>query len=305
MINGRLAAIVVVLLLGIGARAAEYATAFKDKAKETRTYRAQLEYKFDGLISLAESEPFRAGMRLDSRWDAREKVISTRKDVASLSYELLKGTEQGEALGELAEDAPEDAKYEGEMEPLAVTYTRSPSGSASKVKCTEGELPYLADDDEVIGSLGPFFSLAYPFGHGLVFPAATGQEGDAWSEETTINMPAPSPDGVDGAFAVKVTRRYVIDGARQIDGRELLQVTCTIAGKRGPGLQEWDTGEGEMAAVIIGGVVDGKITYLFDSAAGVLHRVTADITATLELKQEDRSAKLTETLNTRVERVKK
>jgi hypothetical protein len=291
------------VLLCIGAGAAEHATAFKDKAKETRAFRAELVYRLDGVLASADGKPQQAGMVIDLRWDAREKVLSAERGAAALSYELIKGTEKGQAMGALAAASPEDALYEEKMDPLAVSYRRGASGAASEIKCTEGELPFLDDDEEeLLGALNPFFALAYPFGHGLVFPAATGQDGDAWTEELAVKLPAPSPEGT---FAVGVNKRYVIDGARQVDGRKLLQVTCTVAGKRGPGLQEWEMEEGEMMAAIVGAVVDGTVTYLFDPAAGALHRVTARLSVTLEIKQEGRNAKLTESLNTRLERVKK
>jgi len=296
----------VAVLLGLGAaRGAEYATAFKDRAKATRTYHAEVGYRFEGVVSFADGKPVRAGGALDLQWDAREKVLSASKDGIALSYEVLAGTEKGEALGELADMSPDDAKFEEKMDPLTVTYTRAASGAASAVKCTKGELPFIAGEDEMIGALGEFFALGYPFGQELVFPAATAQDGDTWSEDIVVKLPAPSPTDAGETFPVTVTRQYTVDGARQIDGLTLLQVTCTLSGKRGPGLQEWEMQGGETVAAIIGGSVTGKITYLFDPAAGALYRVTAQLTASLDIKQEGRSAQLNETLTTRMEQVKK
>ncbi|MHB0936060.1 MAG: hypothetical protein ACYDCO_14130 [Armatimonadota bacterium] len=283
------------LLLWVCALGAEYPTAFKDSKGASRTYHAESRYRLDAVMTLEGEKPHHAGLTMHAVWDAREKVLSVRNGAAELSYELISGKEQGEALGEIAEESPEDAKYEGEMEPLTVTYTRVASGKATKIKCTKGELPYSTADGEFAGALGPFMALAFPFGHGLVFPRSTGEDGDSWSEERTITLSSP-----DGDFPVNAKLTCRIDGTERVGDRECLVVTCTVAGKRGPGLQEWEI-EGETVAIIIGGAVDGKITYYFDPLSGTLQRADADLTASLEMKQEGQNAKITEKLATRIE----
>jgi len=288
------------VLCGAGtmARAAKYATAFNDRADVTRSLRSEIHYREDRHI-IEGGQTHDGAWTFDMQWNAREKVKSINRGVTMFSYEQKDGAVKLEFFGDLAGDSTDHFAQEDTLDAMNATYQRAASGEVIDVQAGNGKLQqYLALRPRNLVTMLPtnryglrqFDLLSLPFGHGLVFPAATMKDGATWSTNATVNMQVN--------FPVEVIAVFKIAGKQQIDTRQFLKITCTLAGKRGPEPGEW-----EKLAATITGKVDGKIIYLFDPAAGAVQQVTAELSSVQEIQQQGKTTKLTETLTTKLENV--
>lgn len=289
-------AVAVGLLLcgcSMSAYGAKYATQFKDRAGNTRSLHA--ECRFSRVSStVADGEALReAGMNLTLLWDAKEKVLSVRRGITEISYRQENGKAIVELPGTAAEEVPDNAKAEDKLDPMTATYSRKASGEITDVKEAENELGVYLSRMAGAAGLLPYIALTLPFAHGLVFPEAGMKDGQSWSQTTAVEM--------TDDFPVAVTAVFTVDGKQKSGDHELLQITCTMTGKRGPEPRDWKDEQKKTVSGTYAGTVDGKVIYLFDPEAGAVQRVTADLTCVQEMQQPGKTTKLTDHLRTTLE----
>ena len=303
MTSGRMVLLLVLAAWACLAMAATYPTAYKDPAGATRNLRAEFQYKVNAEYTLEGEEPVSAGFIVDYAWEAREKALPPLNGVPTLSYELLKGRQQGKATGAMAaEMAEEEANFDDAMDPFTVEYQRAPSGEIAGMKCVKGELPYSGEKMSFAGALADAILFSFPFEGGLAFPAAAAEVGDNWRQTETIELPVPAPVGEADAPTLELTEEYTVKEIQRINNVDYLVITGSFSGKRTSALHEWEVGGGNIASALVGGAVEGKVTYLFDPAAGTVYRLAADFTAAIDMRREGITGKITETLAIKMER---
>ncbi|MHB0936059.1 MAG: hypothetical protein ACYC6A_06675 [Armatimonadota bacterium] len=266
---------------------AKYSTVFKDREGNTRPLHGEFETQHLSSTMIEGEQRRGNGVSFAFRWDAVEKVLSVRRGMTTISYEQAQGKSTEKQLG-----AAVEASSAGTLDPMKATYSRKASGEITSVDTTlDGPRVFLM----LRGSnpVSPYQLLAYPFGHGLVFPAGEMKDGQTWTQTTVMEM--------RDNFPVEVSAVFKIEGKQRVGNRDLLQITCTMTGKREPEARDWKDDKDMTISGTYAGTVAGKVVYLFDPAAGVVQRVTAELTCVQEITQPGKTMQLTDRLTTLLE----